>query len=102
MTRTKVKVALLVLPGVKLHLVADSELVYLGLRGNCGKWEHNGWLGSKGPLAHVDLWSVLWNQWFLHGDSVSVPWVPSHVGVEGNERADEGAIRGWGEDVLTS
>ena len=30
----------------------------------------------------------------LLGDSVTVQWVPSHLGVQGNERADEGAVRG--------
>ena len=31
----------------------------------------------------------LWDSWLLLGDSVSVQWVPSHVGMEGNERADQ-------------
>ena len=51
----------------------------MGLQGECGKWQHNGWVGSRGPLAHVDLWAELW---LLLGDSVSVQWVPSHVGVQ--------------------
>ena len=50
--------------------------------------------GVTGPLAHVDLWSSLWEQCVLYGDSVTVQWVPSRVGVQGNERADEGAVRG--------
>ena len=45
-------------------------------------------MGSHGPLAHRDLWERLWCSWQLLGDSVSVQWVPSHVGVQGNEQAD--------------
>ena len=86
-------------PGVKLHVVTDNELVYLGSQGKCGKWKQQGWVGSKGPLAHVDLWSELWERWLLLGDSVSIQWVLSRVGKnpnpnQKNERADEGAIGG--------
>ena len=35
-----------------------------------------------------DLWERLWCNWQLLGHSVSVQWVPSHVGVQGNEQAD--------------
>ena len=38
-----------------------------------------------------DLWERLWCSWQLLGDSVSVQWVPSHVGVQGNEQADRRA-----------
>ena len=76
-------------------MVTDSELVFLGLQRKCAKWERKGWVGSLGPLAHVSLWTDLWNRWWLLGDSVTVQWVPSHVGVEGNERADEGVGTGF-------
>ena len=35
-------------PGVKLHVVTDSELLFLGLKGKCGKWQRQGWVGSRG------------------------------------------------------
>ena len=47
-----------------------------------------------GALAHRDLWMQLWQSWQLLGDSVSIQWVPSHAGVEGNEQADKCAVRG--------
>ena len=81
-------------PAVKLHVVTDSEQLYVGPKGKCGKWRRQGWVGSRGPLAHVDLWSMRWDRWQLCGDSVTMQWVLSHVGVRGNERADEGAVRG--------
>ena len=47
--------------------------------------------GPHGPLAHVKPWDELWASrvWVLLGDLVSVQGVPSHVGVQGNERADQ-------------
>ena len=51
-------------------------------------------MGSHGPLAHRDLWERIWCSWQLLGDSVSVQWVPSHVGVQGNEQADHCAQQG--------
>ena len=40
------------------------------------------------------LLSFLWGQWQLLGDSVDILWVPSHVGVTGNEHADAKASKG--------
>ena len=81
-------------PGIKLHIVTDSEIVWAGLQGKCAKWERHAWVGSRGALAHRDLWMQLWQSWQLLGDSVSIQWVPSHAGVEGNEQADKCAVRG--------
>ena len=86
-------------PGVKLHIVTDSEIVWAGLQGKCAKWERHAWVGSRGALAHRDLWMQLWQSWQLLGDSVSIQWVPSHAGVEGNEQADKCAVRGTAEGV---
>ena len=77
-----------------LLVVTDSELVYKGLTGKCNKWSRHKWVGSRGPLAHADLWEDLWGQWQLLGDSVDILWVPSHVGVTGNEHADAKASKG--------
>ena len=82
------------MPGLPLHLVMDSELVLVGLTGKCEKWSQHKWVGLRRPLAHTDLWKQLCGQWLLLGDSVSVQWVPFHVGVQGNEHADLTAGRG--------
>ena len=83
---------------MRLHVVTDSDLVFLGLPGKCAKLEQQGWVASRGLLAHVSLWTDLWNRWRLLRDSVTIQWVPSHVGVQGNERAHEGAARGWAQE----
>ena len=36
-------------PGIPLHVVTDSEIVYAGLMGKCANWER------YGPLAHRNL-----------------------------------------------
>ena len=51
-------------------------------------------MGSRGPLAHIALWTALWHRWQLLGDSVTVHWAPSHVGVQGNEHVDAGVVKG--------
>ena len=81
-------------PGKYLLVVSDSELVCVGLQSKCAKWERHKWLGSRGPLAHKGLWTKLWGQWQLLGNSVEILWVSSHVGVVGNEDADTRASKG--------
>ena len=58
-------------------------------------------MGLRGPLSYVHLWSRLWDQWRAYGSSVAVQWVPSHVGVQGNKRADEGAVWGLARSFAT-
>ena len=79
--------------GIRLHIPADSELVYLGFKGRCGKWNRHKWEGFREPLAHKDLWIELWDQWLLLGESVSVQWAPLHMGVD-NEQANRHAAKG--------
>ena len=81
-------------PGKPLLIVSDSELVCVGLQSKCEKWARHKWVGSRGPLAHKDLWTELWERWQLPADSVEILWVPSHVGVAGNEEADVRAAKG--------
>ena len=81
-------------PGKPPLVVSDSELVCVGLQSKCAKWERHKWVGSRGPLAHKGLWTELWGQWLLLGNSVEILWVPSHVGVVGNEDADAQASKG--------
>ena len=75
-------------------MVTDSKLFYIGLKSKCEKWCKHKWVGSTGPVAHGDLWSEFWSRLLLLGDSVSIQWVLSHVGMEGNEQADQQAAKG--------
>ena len=74
--------------------MSDSELVCVGLQSKCAKWDRHKWVGSRGPLAHKGLWTELWGQSQLLGNSVEILSVSSHVGVVGNEEADARASKG--------
>ena len=50
--------------------------------------------GVEGARGAIGFWKRLWGQWLLLGDGVTVQWVPSHVGVQGNEHTDLNASRG--------
>ena len=55
--------------------------------------DKGGWGG--GSHWHTWIFGLIWDWWQLYGDNVTMQWVPSHVGVQGNEQADEGAVRGF-------
>ena len=65
-----------------------SSYVYGGLQGSAIKWRAQPWVTNKGPVLNVDLWIELLE--LLDSASASYEWikVPSHVQLEGNERAD--------------
>ena len=81
----------------KICVFTDSEYVVLGGGGGGGaarKWQQNGWVGSRGPLTNVRLWVELLDVLSYMGDRVQWVQVPSHVGLEGNEVANDLAIDG--------
>ena len=53
------------------------------------KWKRHGWRTSSGEVGHRDLWEHI--DWLRGeaGDQLQVRWVPSHLGVAGNEAADD-------------
>ena len=58
------------------------------------RWKRHGWRTSSGEVGHRDLWEHI--DWLRGeaGDKLQVRWVPSHLGVAGNEAADELAGQG--------
>ena len=69
-------------------VATDSSYVYGGVQGAAIKWRAQHWVTNKGPVLNVDLWIDLLE--LLDLASASYEWikVPSHVQVDGNERAD--------------
>ncbi len=70
----------------------DSRYVISGVTRWLSKWERSGWLtGNKMPVKNRDLWEELSSLVRLHEAYGKISWkhVGGHVGVEGNERADE-------------
>ena len=88
----------------KICVVTDSEYVVLGAGGGGGgaarKWQQNGWVGSSGLLTNVRLWVELLDTLSYMGDRVQWVQVPSHVGLEGNEIANDLAIAGMYQSPL--
>ena len=71
----------------------------LGVSGWMSRWERNGWRTAKGRrVSHTDIWKRILRWLRLFRDSpdrnVTVTHVRAHVGVFGNERADELAKEG--------
>lgn len=80
--------------GAPVHILCDSQYVVNG----CNDWRHGwkkkGWKrGETKELANADLWQQI--DAVLDGkDHITIGWVKGHVGITGNERADELATMG--------
>ena len=75
-------------------VVLDSEYVYKGITQWSSKWQRHQWRVSGKDVEHKDLWIAVLAERELAGDRLQVRWVPSHLGVEGNEQADQLAEQG--------
>ena len=64
-------------------------LVVDGAPGKAQKWKWHQWVGSNGPVSHVDLWEEILSLLEICGNEVRWLQVPSHVGIKGNHKADE-------------
>jgi ribonuclease HI len=79
----------------------DSQYVVKG----CNEWRHNwkrnGWSKRKpnspkhaeGEIKNLDLWKAI-DEALNKCSALTVAWVKGHVGIEGNERADELSLLG--------
>ncbi len=80
--------------GEPVHILCDSQYVVNG----CNDWRHGwkkkGWKrGETKELANADLWQQI--DAVLDGKKhITIGWVKGHVGITGNERADELATMG--------
>jgi ribonuclease HI len=82
---------------VTLEIRLDSEYVRKGATEWMHKWKKNGWLTStKKPVQNKELWMLLDNAMQLQTPSMQIRWihVAGHVGINGNERADQLARSG--------
>lgn len=66
----------------------DSSYVVNGIGSWVKNWLKNDWQTSTGkPVANKELWKSLWD--LSQGKSIQWKHVYGHVGIPGNERADE-------------
>ena len=82
--------------GERMVVVLDLEYVYKGITQWSSKWQRHQWRVSGRDVEHKDLWSysAVLAERELAGDRLQVRWVPSHLGVVGNEQADQLAGQG--------
>ena len=78
-----------------VQIVSDSSYVVSGVSDWAKGWKDRGW-ARKGnrALLNVDLWKRLWAVLDERGGDTQWVLAPSHMGIKGNERADEMADRG--------
>ena len=74
--------------GARVAIASESEYVYDGLTEHILRWERDSWRTAAGLVAHAHLWIQLLACMRLHQTSVRFFWLPSHVGIGGNERVD--------------
>lgn len=69
-----------------MDVYTDNEMVAKGYSEWMDGWIAKGWRGSKGPVAHSDLWRRVQAMREVH--TIRVHWVRGHSGVVDTERAD--------------
>jgi ribonuclease HI len=80
-----------------VRITTDSQYVKKGITEWVGRWKRNGWKTAAGkPVKNADLWRELDSAVARH--QVEWHWVRGHSGHAENERADELANRGIGEN----
>lgn len=72
----------------KAKIFTDSTYVKNGITEWLPNWKANNWrTKSKKPVKNQDLWQRLENEANKH--DLEWAWVKAHVGIEGNEKADQ-------------
>ena len=74
--------------GERLLVVMDSEYIFKGITDWSVKWRRHSWRTASGEVGHRDLWEQILLERERAGESVQLRWIPSHLGVPGNQGAD--------------
>lgn len=77
----------------KVVLYTDSKYLQKGITEWIYKWQKNGWqTSSKKPVKNLELWQSLFDSIQRH--DIIWSWVRGHNNNEGNEIADQLAVKG--------
>ena len=75
--------------GTKSLISPDCQLVVDGVLGLAQRWRRHNWRNTSGDVAHADLWAPILELTERHGTEIKWMHVPSHIGIRGNEKADQ-------------
>jgi ribonuclease HI len=83
------------LPGSQIDIYTDSSYVIKGITQWIHGWKRNGWKTAEGKdVVNRDLWEGLDSEvQAVRPRRITWNFVPGHVGIHGNERADELAVQ---------
>ena len=77
------------IPGTKSLICPDCQLVVDGVLGLAQRWRRHNWCNTSGDVAHADLWVQILELTERHGTEIKWMHAPSHIGIRGNEKADQ-------------
>jgi len=85
----------------QVQVFTDSSYVKNGITQWLPSWKQNNWkTKAKKPVKNQDLWQRLDAETQKH--ELEWTWVKAHVGIEGNEKADQLANQGIDQRIEAS
>ena len=76
-------------PGTRSLICPDCQLVVDGVLGLAQRWRRHKWRNTTGDVAHADLWAQILELTDRYGTEIKWIHIPSHIGIRGNEKADQ-------------
>ena len=77
------------IPGTKSLICPDCQLVVDGVLGLAQRWRRHNWRNTTGDVAHADPWAQILELTERYGTKIKWIHIPSHIGIRGNEKADQ-------------
>ena len=77
------------IPGTRSLICPDCQLVVDGVLGLAQRWRRHKWRNTTGEVAHADLWAQILELTDRYGTEIKWMHIPSHIGIRGNEKADQ-------------
>ena len=81
------------IPGTRSFICRDCQLVVDGVLGLAQRWRRH-------EVAHADLWAQDLELTDRYGTEIKWMHIPSHIGIRGNEQADQLADLGRRKSTL--
>ena len=78
-------------------VVLDSEYVYKGIAEWSSKWQCHSWRVKSCEVGHRDPWEAIFQLRQDAGPLLKFIWTPSHMRMEGNDKAD--ALAEFGREM---